>query len=194
MPRPRTRTRDQVVTAARDVFWEHGYEGTAVSDLERRAGVNRSSLYAEFGSKQALFSDALDLYYEEIVDPLIGRLESDANVTAVATFFEGVKSIILEEEAPSRRGCLLVNTIAELAAGDPAAARRGAEFRDRLARAFHGALQRGGGQLDEASTRRRAEMLLASALGVWLCARIDQLDAAARCTTIVEEVRTWFPS
>jgi TetR/AcrR family transcriptional regulator, transcriptional repressor for nem operon len=62
MPRPRTRTREEMVAAAKDAFWEFGYDGTAVSELERRTGVNRSSLYAEFGSKQALFAESLDMY------------------------------------------------------------------------------------------------------------------------------------
>jgi AcrR family transcriptional regulator len=191
MPRPRTRTRDEILAAAKDVFWEHGYEGTPLSELEHRTGVNRSSLYAEFGSKEGLFSEALDLYYAEVVEPLVGRLERDASIPAIATFFEGVRGVILEDREATRRGCLLVNTIAAMAPEDGAATRRGTEFRDRLARAFGHALQRANARLDETSTRTRAEMLLATTLGIWLCARIDLVQAAAMCGRIADEVRNW---
>jgi TetR/AcrR family transcriptional regulator, transcriptional repressor for nem operon len=188
MPRPRNRSREEIVAAARDVFWEHGYEGTALSELERRTGVNRSSLYSEFGSKEALFSEVLDLYYEEVTEPLISRLEADPSIDEIAAFFAGVKRVMLEDEAGDRCGCLLINTIAELSPRDDSAARRGVEFRDRLLRAFQRALESedGGG-----SATRRANMLLASTLGVWVAARIDVDDAAERCDEISAEARSW---
>ena len=45
MGRPKGYDRDDVVVAARDLFWERGYEATSISDLEQRTGLNRSSLY-----------------------------------------------------------------------------------------------------------------------------------------------------
>jgi TetR/AcrR family transcriptional regulator, transcriptional repressor for nem operon len=191
MPRPRTRTRSEIVAAAKDVFWERGYDGAPLSELERRTGINRSSLYAEFGSKQELFSEALDLYYAEVVDPLVGQLESDGNIAAIASFFDGVRRVILEDGAATRRGCLLVNTIATMSPDERSATSRGVEFRDRLANAFGRALQRANGGLDPASKQRRAEMLLATTLGIWVCARIDLVEAAAMCSRIAEEVRNW---
>ncbi len=44
------------------VFWRKGYEGTSLSDLTKAVGVNRPSLYAAFGDKEALFRKALDRY------------------------------------------------------------------------------------------------------------------------------------
>ena len=42
--------------AAVAVFWSKGYRDTAIADLERATGLNRSSLYTAFGTKQAIFS------------------------------------------------------------------------------------------------------------------------------------------
>jgi TetR/AcrR family transcriptional regulator, transcriptional repressor for nem operon len=193
MPRPRGYAREAVLEAAKDVFWENGYEGTVLSELEQRTGLNRSSLYLEFGSKQELFSAVLDLYYDEVVDPLLTGLESDPQPSAIGDFFAGIKRIILEEQAGRRRGCLLVNTIAELSPKDPAAARRSRAFRDRLHGAFIRALERAAstGRMDVGSIRRRAAMLLASTLGIWVDARIDLADAAARCDEVAAEVHSW---
>jgi AcrR family transcriptional regulator len=45
-----------------ELFWRQGYEGTSLADLTRQLGLTRPSLYAAFGSKEALFFKALDLY------------------------------------------------------------------------------------------------------------------------------------
>src|SRR5271163_5082070 len=47
------------------VFWKHGYEGASLADLTEAMGINRPSLYAAFGNKEALFRKVLDRYGEE---------------------------------------------------------------------------------------------------------------------------------
>jgi TetR/AcrR family transcriptional regulator, transcriptional repressor for nem operon len=191
MPRSRGYVREAVIEAAKDVFWEKGYEGTVLSELEQRTGLNRSSLYLEFGSKQELFSAVLDAYYDDVVDPRLTALEDNPSLSAIAAFFASIKSLILEERAGDRRGCLLVNTIAELSPYDDGAARRAQEFRDRLLGAFTRILEQDISTVDDGLVRRRASLLLAGTLGIWLCARIDLADAAARCDEIAAEVHSW---
>jgi AcrR family transcriptional regulator len=62
MGRPRSFDLDRALDRALHVFWQKGYEGTSLSDLTRAVGVNRPSLYAAFGDKEALFRKALDRY------------------------------------------------------------------------------------------------------------------------------------
>jgi AcrR family transcriptional regulator len=45
-----------------EVFWERGYEATSLGDLTAAMGINSSSLYAAFDSKQSLFREAVELY------------------------------------------------------------------------------------------------------------------------------------
>ena len=47
-----------------EVFWQKGYEGASLPDLTEAMGINRPSLYAAFGNKEALFRKALDSYTE----------------------------------------------------------------------------------------------------------------------------------
>src|SRR5260370_25199629 len=60
--RPRSFDTDAALDRALQVFWRKGYEGATLSDLTKAVGVNRPSLYAAFGGKEALFRKALDRY------------------------------------------------------------------------------------------------------------------------------------
>ena len=60
--RPRSFDIDGALDRALQVFWRRGYEGASLSDLTKAVGVNRPSLYAAFGDKEALFRKALDRY------------------------------------------------------------------------------------------------------------------------------------
>ena len=194
MPRQRGYERGAVVAAAMDVFWEQGYDRTGLSELEARTGLNRSSLYLEFGSKRQLFSAALDRYYDEVVEPLLGALEAAPGVPSIEAFFAGIKEVILDELGEERRGCMLINTIAELSPFDDGAARRAKEFDERLRAALIASLEAEttAGRIESGSVARRVGVLLASTFGVWLSARIDLEEAAARCEDIRAEVHGWL--
>ena len=49
MGRTQTFDTNEVVRAARAVFWEHGYESAALPELEKATGLSRSSIYHAFG-------------------------------------------------------------------------------------------------------------------------------------------------
>jgi AcrR family transcriptional regulator len=63
--RPRAFDRETALRQAMLIFWEQGYEGASLGDLTQAMGINRPSLYAAFGSKEALFREALVLYEKE---------------------------------------------------------------------------------------------------------------------------------
>ncbi|MEO3811127.1 TetR/AcrR family transcriptional regulator [Sphaerisporangium sp. B11E5] len=60
--RPRGFDRDLALRQAMLAFWEHGYEGTSMSDLTTAMGIASASIYAGFGSKEQLFREAVELY------------------------------------------------------------------------------------------------------------------------------------
>jgi AcrR family transcriptional regulator len=60
--RPRGYDPDTVLDIAMRLFWEHGYDGVSITDLTEATGINRRSLYAEYGSKEQLFRDAVRRY------------------------------------------------------------------------------------------------------------------------------------
>lgn len=60
--RPRSFDRDEALGRAMEVFWAKGYDGASISELTAAMGINAPSLYAAFGSKEALFREAVALY------------------------------------------------------------------------------------------------------------------------------------
>ena len=60
--RPREFDRDAALAAARDLFWERGYEGVSILDLTERLGLASARIYAAFGSKEDLFREAIRQY------------------------------------------------------------------------------------------------------------------------------------
>lgn len=62
--RPRAFDRTAALEQAMDLFWRHGYEGVSLADLTAAMGIRPPSLYASFGSKAALFKEAVAHYNE----------------------------------------------------------------------------------------------------------------------------------
>jgi TetR/AcrR family transcriptional repressor of nem operon len=205
--RPRAYDRDAALLAARDLFWEQGYERTSIADLEERTGLNRSSLYQEFGSKQKLFEASLECYADRIISGLLAGLRfgtdtglppegspaAEAGLAAVAALFRRVAELCRCDAAVSARGCMMVNATAELAAHDAGVRAHAAAYRDRLRADFGAALSRAAafGEIAPDTVESRAALLAVALMGAWLSARIDPADAGAVCETIAKEAESW---
>ena len=103
--RPRAFDAEAALDRALDVFWSKGYEGASLSDLTDAMGINRPSLYAAFGNKEALFRQALDRY-GEVTGQLMQEALSEPRVrAAMERLLFGAVEIPVDRPA---RGCLLV--------------------------------------------------------------------------------------
>lgn len=60
--RPRAFNRAIVLERAMQVFWAAGYAGSSIPMLTEAMGISAQSLYAAFGSKDALYREAIEVY------------------------------------------------------------------------------------------------------------------------------------
>jgi AcrR family transcriptional regulator len=192
--RPKSYDRTAALIAARDLFWERGYEATSIAELEQRMGLNRSSIYQDFGSKHALFEEALACYADRVISRLHeGLRDDDAGLDTAAGLFRRLAGLLRANARLATRGCLMVNSTAELAARDERVRPAAAAYRDRLRGDFTAALTRAAdhGAIAQASVVPRANMLASTLMGIWLSVRIDPLDAADLSDTVATEITAW---
>ncbi|HTN75947.1 MAG TPA: TetR/AcrR family transcriptional regulator [Pirellulaceae bacterium] len=104
--RPRAFDPEAALEAALQVFWRKGYEGATLPDLTAAMGINRPSLYATFGSKEALFRRALDRYAERRAEYVRQALAEPTARAAVEHFLRGAAG--LQTDAANPPGCLAV--------------------------------------------------------------------------------------
>jgi AcrR family transcriptional regulator len=57
----RSGTRDAILVAARESFTASGYDQASIRDIARRAGVDPALVHHYFGTKQELFTEAVEL-------------------------------------------------------------------------------------------------------------------------------------
>ena len=63
---------DEIAAAAMEAFAEHGYAGTKVADVAKRAGVSKGLMYLYFKTKEELFKAVI----RSVVIPRVAALES----------------------------------------------------------------------------------------------------------------------
>lgn len=115
MARPREFDEDTALRDAMAVFWEKGYDQTSFSDLTTRLGVNRQSLYATFGDKQALYNAALTRYYRTARENIARTLAEPRPVREVLrAIFENTACLVCDKG----RGCFGANAMIERAPVD----------------------------------------------------------------------------
>jgi AcrR family transcriptional regulator len=116
MGRPRGFDEGAALEAAMRVFWEKSYEGATMSDLTEAMGINRSSMYAAFGDKEALFRRVMDRYREGPMTYIREALEKPALREVVAGLLHGTVKFLAQPDHP--RGCFSIQ--GALACGDDA--------------------------------------------------------------------------
>lgn len=104
--RPRAFDIDKALDRALKVFWRKGYEGASLPDLTKAMGINRPSLYAAFGNKEALFRKALARYLEGPAAYVREALQEPSARAVVERLLRGATDLLTDPRNP--RGCLMV--------------------------------------------------------------------------------------
>ena len=172
--RPKEFDRDAALAKATDCFWSRGYEAASVAQLLEVMGVGRQSAYDTFGDKRQLFQAALEAYADRVAGDLKAVLtEGPSPVGRIRRFLHVLVEL---GEARGGRGCLITNTIVELAPHDPAVRQLVSELlrrlEDALATNVRAAVDKGELRAD-IEPRAAARLLLAVMQGALVLAKTD---------------------
>ncbi len=134
MSRMRNFDSEAVVRAAREVFWERGFEAASIPELEAATGLARSSLYNAFRSKRGLFDAAVQSYLDEVVRTRLAPLMAeDVAPGAILDYLDGLRAAFVHADSTSAsNGCLLVNCAGSPISHDTEVARVIADYRSEL--------------------------------------------------------------
>jgi TetR/AcrR family transcriptional repressor of nem operon len=188
MARPRSFDPDQALDLARDVFWQKGFQSTSLDDITAATGLNKPSLYAAFGDKNALFLKVLDRYHERIVAHAERILDEGPSardaierwLTGFVPFCSGLKG---------SRGCLSVNTAADGAADQKEVRKRIERFNRKLEQLLSSRLRADRAQFPDAfDPDAAAHAIMAIYLGLMVMAK-DAPDAASVRATLNQAMK-----
>lgn len=171
MARPRSKSRDDLISSAMAVFWKNGFNATSVEDLVAATGVGRGGIYSDFDGKEDLFLACLEAYRARFADPAIDLLrEGGDGLYPIAAYFDYFISLHEKHGLPGP-GCFIASTMTELAHHHPDTRRVVNEHSAALKAAFETSLaaacRTGNTRLDKAEIAGIAEFLVTSSQGLW---------------------------
>ncbi len=103
--------RNRVLEKCINLFWRQGFNATPVSNIVNVTGVNRFSLYSEFGNKEGILYAAIQLYLERIAFRNLKLLsEGQADAGSLRAFFNA----FLQRDENYPQGCFLIYIATEL--------------------------------------------------------------------------------
>ncbi len=179
--------RIELLDRAIELFRRQGFNGTSTAELTAELGVNRKSMYAEFGSKQGLFEAVLERYNEHHLSNVLGPVEApEAGPDAIRAAFDGYATA--SDGWAQGRGCLLCNTAVERGALDPGARRHVAAYLERLTAAFRHALDNGrrtGEIRDDVDLDALAAYFTTALIGVAACIRAEAPPAQVKAACAI---------
>jgi len=172
MARPTEFDRAKVLEAAMKLFWARGFIATSLPDLLKVMGIARSSFYASFHTKRDLFIECLELFGDRTLAMINEDAKSLHPSALPRALFES--SVLNVSKRKAKQGCMMVNTVLELADADPELNQLATQKLNSIEQAFAAAfsLAQRNGEMDTAySAKELASLVMTINLGLLVQSR-----------------------
>ena len=117
--RPRAFDPETALSQAREVFWDAGFAASSLDELSDAMELNRPSVYAAFGDKEALYLATLDRYRDEGAAAMRDALDPNRPLQeGVRKVYAGALTLYFANK-PAPRGCFLIGTAATESVRNP---------------------------------------------------------------------------
>ncbi len=96
-------TREAIINAAIDVFYEHGVSKSSLEEIAEAAGVTRGAVYWHFKNKADIFSAIHDQFHTSIMEGFMANAEtSDTPLQDLAAFSSHLLQLMNSDERHRR--------------------------------------------------------------------------------------------
>ena len=178
--------REALIDAAKDLFWQQGWAGTSMKDLEQVLKIKPGSFYAAFGSKDALYGLAMDRYARD------GAARLDA-LTAEFGALGALKRqpMAVVSGAGKTRACMLAKTYVEFLGKEN---ELGAQAAERLSQmearftALFAAAQKAGDIAADLDPKLLAQRYQSDLVGLRIMAERADIDATALAQAMADDL------
>ena len=177
--------RDIALGQALGLFWEKGYHGSSMKQIEQALDMRPGSIYATFGSKDGLYSEALALYAQRGGQELAAHMARyDSILSGLKDYLRTVARSCADKGAAPSRACMIVKTLLEATNTHSGLSEQAQGILSAIEQSFEELLARAqqrGELTDTADTRRLARLLQSQIMGLRAMAERDltpgQLEA-----------------
>ena len=173
MPRPPEFDRSKALDRALALFWRRGYQATSLADLLAAMDIGRSSFYAAFTDKRTLYVECMDLFAARMMALLERTRAERPPVDVLQGFLE--RNFVGARGARPDWGCMLVNSVLEMAGVDEDLVARASAHLTTLQRFFQACLREAGAT--PAQAEELAAMLMLFNEGIRVSSRRRVPDA-----------------
>ena len=143
--RPLAFNQDDALERALQIFWSRGYEGASMAELADALGINKPSIYATFGNKEALFRKALAKYLAGPAAFIGEAMKEPTAHLVVEKFLLLAVDFFSDKNTPN--GCMIVQGALTCSAGSALIQQELVAYRksyeDALAQRFEQAITQG---------------------------------------------------
>lgn len=172
------RTRERIVESARRLFNRHGFEQVSIDQIMATAGLTRGGFYYHFGSKDALYAEAVTSFVE--TNPFRRALQDEPGL-APRQAAQMLLDLYLGDKVFSDidKHCPLYALPGDVARAGQAPQRAYTDLARRMMCLFENAMQ------GEPDAERRAQAMVALCVGAMVLARTTddaQLRGALRAS------------
>ena len=137
--RPRSFDEVEVLDALVALFWERGFEAASLNEIVEASGLNKSSLYNTFGSKDELFERVLSRYMD-IREVTFNQAMAEGTLDALLGLVDLMRNEVNSEIGG--RGCLAINSSTELGLRNDSVTELSNRYRTMMRDGLRGPLER----------------------------------------------------
>lgn len=188
MARPPEFSRSEAVNRALILFWRKGYQATSLTDLLQAMDVGRSSFYAAFADKRSLYIECMDLFASRTLRLLQHARAEMPPIDTLQSFFEG--NFIGARSGKRHWGCMVVNTVLEMAGVDDELAARASGHLNDMQRLFQTYLQDAGAESARAQELAALLMLVNEGVRVSIRRRLPDAERLQPIDTTFRLIRS----